>query len=93
MDKEKRRIWLKKYYKTHKRDRNKLRAKWQVRNYLKYGLLKKLSCVVCGREKSEAHHPDYNKQVDVIWLCRLHHKRLHMILETYSCPTLSVNKP
>jgi len=27
--------------------------------------------------KAERHHPDYSKPLEVIWLCRRHHKRLH----------------
>lgn len=45
---------------------------------LKQGLLKKLPCVICGSGRSEAHHEDYTKVLDVIWLCRLHHKHRHL---------------
>lgn len=27
--------------------------------------------------KSEAHHPDYSRPLDVVWLCRHHHRRAH----------------
>lgn len=38
------------------------------------GKLFKQPCEVCGNQKSEAHHEDYDKPLDVIWLCRLHHR-------------------
>jgi ribosomal protein L15E len=34
--------------------------------------------VVCGAKKSVAHHEDYKKPLDVIWLCQEHHKAVHM---------------
>lgn len=33
-------------------------------------------CDVCG-EKAHRHHEDYNKPLDVRFLCALHHKQLH----------------
>jgi hypothetical protein len=33
-------------------------------------------CWVCG-SKAEAHHPDYSAPLDVVWLCRPHHKQAH----------------
>jgi len=30
-------------------------------------------CDQCGNPKSEAHHPDYSKPLEVVWLCRPHH--------------------
>lgn len=37
------------------------------------GTLKQLPCFQCGNTKSEAHHEDYSKPLDVIWLCKQHH--------------------
>ena len=42
------------------------------------GELIKLPCEVCGRKKSEAHHCDYNKPLDVMWLCKRHHTEWHL---------------
>jgi len=34
-------------------------------------------CTVCGAMKSEAHHEDYSKPLEVTWLCRTCHKAEH----------------
>lgn len=34
-------------------------------------------CIVCGKAPAEAHHCDYNKPLDVIWLCVEHHHEWH----------------
>jgi hypothetical protein len=41
------------------------------------GDLERLPCFVCAKAKAEAHHDDYSKPLDVIWLCRQHHRELH----------------
>lgn len=34
-------------------------------------------CAVCNDKKTEGHHYDYNKALDVFWLCRAHHIEAH----------------
>lgn len=34
-------------------------------------------CVICGKPGVERHHPNYNKPLEIVWLCRSCHKRLH----------------
>ncbi len=35
-------------------------------------------CCICDEKvKTEAHHPDYSKPLDVVWLCTVCHKQLH----------------
>lgn len=33
----------------------------------------------CGRPV--AHHPDYSRPLDVVWLCQSHHKKAHALLK------------
>jgi hypothetical protein len=44
---------------------------------IRAGKLVREPCAVCGEEKVDAHHDDYSKPLDVLWLCRLHHNRRH----------------
>jgi len=61
------------------RETNKLKcwARYQVRKALRNGTLCKEPCKVCGSLDVEAHHEDYNKPLDVTWLCGEHHDNLH----------------
>jgi hypothetical protein len=60
-----------------KRNPKSYLAHLSVQNALNLGVLKRQPCEVCGGEKSEAHHPDYERPYDVVWLCRKHHKAVH----------------
>jgi len=44
---------------------------------LKKGKLIRQPCEVCGSMKADAHHDDYSKPLEVRWLCRSHHRKLH----------------
>lgn len=46
-------------------------------NAVRDGRLIQGVCVICGDPKTEAHHEDYSKPLDVIWLCREHHLEVH----------------
>ena len=39
--------------------------------------MKRQPCIKCGNKKSQGHHPDYSKPLEVIWLCALHHQLHH----------------
>ena len=41
------------------------------------GKVVKMPCFICGNEKSEGHHPDYSRPLDVVWLCNKHHVETH----------------
>src|SRR5678816_242106 len=55
----------------------KLRAKWRIRYAIRTGKLVRQPCVRCGEEKTEAHHEDYSKPLDVVWICRVCHRKAH----------------
>lgn len=57
-----------------RRNRNKQRARQAVARAIKRGDLVRNQCEVCGNPKSEAHHNDYTKPLDVRWLCFFHHR-------------------
>ena len=62
------------YRKTIK---HKIKAKDMVRNRVLSGKIKQELCEVCGNEQVEGHHDDYNKPLEVRWLCREHHLNIH----------------
>jgi hypothetical protein len=53
------------------------RANLAVFHAVRRGDLVRQPCEVCGNPKSEAHHPDYARPLDVMWLCRSHHIQWH----------------
>jgi hypothetical protein len=42
--------------------------------------LGKAACIVCGSEKSSAHHEDYSRPLDVVWYCHVHHMQRHAMI-------------
>ncbi len=79
----------KKYYETHKEEfferaykskakyKDEVIARYKVANALKMGVLTKQPCELCGEKKADAHHDDYNKPLEVRWLCRRCHINWH----------------
>lgn len=52
-------------------------ARKKVAYALKTGKLTKTACVNCGAtEDIQAHHHDYSKPLDIIWLCRNCHRNI-----------------
>jgi hypothetical protein len=46
--------------------------------YKRRGKLIQQPCAACGDPKSEMHHHDYAKPLEIEWLCRKCHMRLHV---------------
>lgn len=54
------------------------KAHLAVSQAIKSGQLQRQPCEVCGSVvQVEAHHADYDKPLDVEWLCQTHHKERH----------------
>lgn len=48
-----------------------------VSNAIKTGKMMKQPCSICGSEKAVAHHESYDRPLDVVWYCQIHHKARH----------------
>lgn len=58
--------------------RHKMRARKRVWYAKKTGKIKYEPCSVCGTTKNvHAHHHDYSKPLDVVFLCHKHHEMEH----------------
>jgi len=57
--------------------RKKMVCRSYTHVYLKRGKLTKQPCEVCGDPKSQIHHDDYDKPLEVRWFCRPHHLKNH----------------
>jgi hypothetical protein len=69
-------------YKYIKEYREKYPKKYKahrfINNGIKSGLLNPEPCCVCGtKENLVAHHDDYNKPLEIRWMCQAHHKQWH----------------
>lgn len=58
-------------------DKRRQYAHGQVSKAIKKGTLVRMPCVKCADPKSEAHHEDYDKPLDVVWLCSICHHQRH----------------
>lgn len=57
-------------------------AKMAVANAVRRGKLKRAPCVICGKsEHVHAHHDNYSRRLDVVWLCAFHHRERHISLK------------
>ena len=62
-------------------DKRRQKAHSAVSQAIRSGRLQREPCVRCGEVKSLAHHEDYDKLLDVMWLCQPCHKQRHKELK------------
>lgn len=66
---------------SNKRSRKRWPQKFKARELLqakvRSGVILRLPCEKCGKRKTQAHHPDYSRPLDVRWLCVKHHGEVH----------------
>jgi hypothetical protein len=84
---------LRRYRREHPEKNREKNNKWKKNNRDKYlahkaveyalvtGRLVKEPCCRCGCDQAHAHHDDYSKPLEVMWLCREHHIERHQELE------------
>ncbi len=67
------------YYKLRQIERypERVKARDILKREIRSGRMKRGLCEVCGDQNGQAHHDDYSKPLDVIWLCRKHHRERH----------------
>lgn len=73
-------------YRENPTNRMKEKARGVVNSLVRNGIISKPSgCVECGKlGKVEAHHDDYNKPLEVLWVCRKCHFKKHTINEGHN---------
>ena len=63
--------------KWRQEDHRRMKSHNAVARALKKGQIVKMNCVICGSDKSMAHHESYDRPLDVVWYCQIHHKARH----------------
>jgi hypothetical protein len=61
---------------------NKATARLKTKQAIRNGLLIKKECFICGDVNSEAHHVDYDKPMEVVWVCKKHHRSIHSNIQS-----------
>lgn len=72
--------YMREWRKTHRmspEQRRKDIARSYANEYKKRGKLARKPCEKCGEPKSQMHHEDHTKPLEVTWLCRKCHIELH----------------
>ena len=68
-------------YNQYKKNRKKIIARNMVNHNVRVGkLIKPEHCSRCGDTRNiQGHHPDYNKPLEVLWLCSSCHSDEHRV--------------
>ena len=59
----------------------KWNARYLVKRAIAKGIIVKQPCFICGETDVQAHHEDYSKPLEVIFLCRNCHYKRHQIIK------------
>ena len=90
-NREKERSTYKRYHENHKESRNKWYKDYRKENLekttahnkvawaIESGKLKRKPCEKCDSPDSHAHHENYNKPLEVMWLCPSCHGKVHCV--------------
>ncbi len=68
---------LMRQYTRDPRLRIRFLARWYAKRMTANGTIIQQPCASCGREKTQRHHPDYDKPLLIVWLCEKCHRELH----------------
>lgn len=96
--------WRKKFgYSAEQRAKKKFPEKEKARHVLyraisKGKIIRATKCSKCNcKKRIEAHHEDYTKPLEIIWLCKLHHveadRLLREKLDKTTIPSSIINSP
>jgi hypothetical protein len=71
------------------RNPGKRKAGTAISNALRDGKIQKAPCAACKKNpiphtKVHAHHSDYSKPLEVLWLCPTHHRAWHRVFQVES---------
>lgn len=61
------------YYAKH---RDRQRARGMVCGAIRRGQMSRQACFFCNAANAEAHHFDYSRPFDILWVCAFHHREL-----------------
>lgn len=64
-------------YQTDAKLRMRVHATNLANHAQRIGIIKQQRCSKCGSFDTEKHHPDYDKPLDIVWLCKIHHSEEH----------------
>lgn len=59
----------------------KVKARAMVATRLRSGKILRRPCERCASAKTQAHHDDYSRPLDIRWLCAKCHRAVHMEME------------
>ena len=76
-----------KYYLANRDKFKRMNGEYRERNpakvtcWEKAKSIKRTPCIICGDPGSTRHHPDYNRPLEVVMLCPIHHREEHRLMK------------